>query len=120
MLGRILVTLGALLLIATAVMHGLGGQMVSGWVSGERAAVLQALWYLPAIDWVVVALAWLAIAWTGGIRLGWLIWLVAAIPAAAAILLVATVGAGFFGVWMLAGAVLLALLGSIALPRRPV
>ena len=118
MLGRILVSLGALLLVATAIIHGLGGQMVAGWVSGQRAGVLQALWYLPAIDWVAVAVAWAAIAWTGSIRLGWLIGLLAAIPAAAAVLIVVTIGPDFFGVWMLAGAVLLALLGSIALPKQ--
>ena len=119
MLGRILVTLGALLLVGAAVLHGLGGQMAAGWVSGPRAGVLQALWYFPTVDWAVVALTWLAIAWTGGMRFGWLIWLLAAIPAAAAVLIVSTIGPDFFGVWMLAGAVLLALLGSIALPRQP-
>jgi hypothetical protein len=119
MLGRILLALGALLLVATSVVHGLGGRMVSGWLGGERGLVLQVLWYLPTLDWAAVALAWLFIAWRGSNRMAPLVWLLALVPGGAAAMLTSAVGPGFFGIWMLAGATLLALLGSIALPRRP-
>ena len=119
MLGRVLVALGALVLIGTAASHGSGGGMVSGWLAGERGALLQMLWYLPTLDWSAVGLAWLYIAWRGSHRLAPLIWLLALIPGGAAAMIAATLGPSFLGMWLLAGATLLAVLGSIALPRRP-
>jgi hypothetical protein len=117
MLGRILLTLGALVLIGTAAFHASGGSMVSGWLGGERGAVLQMLWFLPALDWALVGLAWLFIAWRGGHRLAPLVWVLALIPAGAGAMVANAVGPAFLGLWLLAGATLLALLGSIALPR---
>jgi hypothetical protein len=117
MLGRILLTVGALVLIGTAAFHGSGAQMVSGWLGGERGAMLQTLWFIPVLDWAAVGLAWLFIAWRGGNRLAPLVWLLALIPAGAAAMVASSVGPYFVGVWLLAGAALLAVLGSIALPR---
>jgi hypothetical protein len=117
MLGRLLLALGALVLLGTAAFHATGGPMVAGWLSGERGAVLQMLWYVPTLDWAVVGLAWLFIAWRGNRRLAPLVWLLAAVPGGAAFMVAATVGSAFLGLWLLAGATLLAVLGSIALPR---
>jgi hypothetical protein len=117
MLGRTLLTLGALLLIGTAAFHGSGAATVAGWLGGERGALLQTLWFIPVLDWATVGLAWLYIAWRGGSRLAPLVWLLALIPAGAAAMIAASVGPNFVGVWLLAGAALLALLGSVALPR---
>ncbi len=117
MLGRILLTLGALVLIGTAAFHGSGAGMVAGWLGGERGALLQTLWFIPTLDWAAVGLAWLFIAWRGSARLAPLVWLLALIPGGAAAMVAAAVGPAFLGVWLLAGATLLALLGSIALPR---
>ena len=117
MLGRILLTLGALVLIGTAALHGSGAQMVAGWLGGERGLLLQTLWFIPVLDWATVALVWLFIAWRGDSRLGPLVWLLALVPGGAAAMVAASVGPYFVGVWLLAGATLLALLGSIALPR---
>jgi len=117
MLGRAFLTLGGLVLLGTAAFHATGGPMVAGWLGGERGAVLQMLWYIPTLDWSVVALAWLLIAWWGNHRLAPLVWILALIPGFAAALVAATVGPTFLGLWLLAGATLLAVLGSIALPR---
>ena len=117
MLGRLLLVLAALVLIGTAAFHASGGGMVAGWLGGERGALLQTLWFIPALDWAGVGLAWLFIAWRGNARFAPLVWLLALIPAGAAAMVAASVGPGFLGVWLLAGAALLALLGSIALPR---
>jgi len=120
MLGRILLALGALVLLGTAAFHATGAETVAGWLSGERGVLLQMLWIIPTLDWAVVALAWLVIAWRGSRRAAPLIWILAAVPAGAAAMIAATVGPAFLGLWLLAGAALLALLGSIALPEpRP-
>jgi hypothetical protein len=117
MLGRILLTLGALVLIGTAAFHASGAAMVSGWLGGERGILLQMLWLIPTLDWAVVGLAWLFIAWRGSHRMAPLVWVLALIPGGAAVMVANAVGPAFLGLWLLAGATLLALLGSIALPR---
>jgi len=119
MLGRIMLTLGALALIGTAAFHGSGAQMVAGWLGGERGALLQTLWFIPTLDWATVGLAWLFIAWRGSNRLAPIVWLTALVPGGAAAMVASAVGPAFLGVWLLAGATLLALLGSAALPRDP-
>ena len=117
MLGRILLTLAALVLIGTAAFHASGASMVSGWLGGERGMVLQMLWYIPTLDWAVVGLAWLFIAWRGSHLHAPLVWVLALIPGGAAAMVANAVGPAFLGLWLLAGATLLAVLGSIALPR---
>jgi hypothetical protein len=117
MLGRALLILGGTVLLGTAGFHASGGPSVANWLPGERGAVVQALWYLAAVDWAVVGLAWLFVAWRGDRRLAPLVWLLALAPAAAAALIAAVLGPAFIGIWLLAGATLLAVLGSIALPR---
>lgn len=112
---RILLILGAVLLLATAVFHSSGGAMVSGWLEGERGKILQLLWFVPAIDWGIVALAWLYVAWRPDRRFASLVWLTAIIPLTVAIMLITAVGAGFPGIWMLLGAVALASIGATRL-----
>jgi hypothetical protein len=119
MLGRVLIAFGALVLIGTAAFHASGGAMVSGWLGGERGLLLQTLWYFPAVDWAAVGLAWLFIAWRGSQRFAVLIWLLAIVPAGAAAMIAGALGPYFLGFWLLAGATLLALLGSIGLPKSP-
>lgn len=117
MAARLLLTIASLILIGTAAFHATGAPTVMGWLSGERAALLAALWYMPAFDWLATGLAWLAIAWRGDRRLAPLVWLLALIPAGAAAAIAVSVGPNFLGVWLLAGATALALAGSLLLPR---
>ncbi|HEY0114824.1 MAG TPA: hypothetical protein VGB54_03795 [Allosphingosinicella sp.] len=119
MLGRILLGLGALVLIGTAAFHASGGPAVAGWLGGERGTVVQLLWYIPTLDWAAVGVAWLFIAWRGSARERGLVWLLALIPGGAALMAGMSIGPAFVGLWLLAAATLLALLGSIALPRHP-
>ena len=109
---RILLTVGALLLLATAAFHGAGGAMVSGWLDGDRGRILRLLWFVPPIDWGIVALIWGYATWRPDARLAPVVWLAAIIPSAVALMLVGAVGAGFPGIWMLLGAVLLAAYGG--------
>ena len=115
---RILLGLGALLLIATAAFHGSGGGMVSGWLEGDRGKILQMLWFVPPIDWVVVALVWAFVGWRHDVGFAPLVWLTAIIPLSVALMLIATVGAAFPGVWMLLGAVAMAVAGAARLRQR--
>lgn len=117
MLARILLILAAVLLLAAAGLHLSSGEAVAGWMSGERGAVVQILWHLPGLDWIVVALTWLFVAWRGTRRFTPVLWLTAVVPASAAVAIAAVLGATFIGAWLLAGAALLAVLGSIALPK---
>lgn len=112
---RILLTLGAILLLATAAFHSSGGAMVSGWLEGERGQILRLLWFVPPIDWAVVALIWAYAAWRPGRALAVVVWLSALIPLAVAVMLIVAVGPVFPGIWMLLGAVVLASAGAMRL-----
>jgi hypothetical protein len=117
MLARILLLLASVLLLAAAGLHLAGGGAVGGWLPGERGAVVQILWHLPGLDWIAVALAWAFVAWRGNRRFAPVVWLLALIPAGAAVAIAAVLGAAVVGAWLLAGAALLAVLGSLALPK---
>lgn len=114
---RILLGLGVVLLLATAAFHGSGGAMVSGWLEGDRGAILRLLWFAPAIDWFVVALVWAFVAWRGERAFAPFVYITAIIPLVLALMLIGAVGAAFPGVWMLFGAVALALLGAVRMPQ---
>ncbi|MGQ0559739.1 MAG: hypothetical protein ACT4OE_09170 [Sphingosinicella sp.] len=111
-MGRILLALGALVLIATAFIHASGLSMVSSWLSGERGEFLKMLWLMPSLDWIVVGLLWLFLAWRPIKAALPLVWLTALIPFGVAAALVVTVGPGFFGLWLLTAAILLAAAGT--------
>lgn len=117
MLARILLILAAVLLLGAAGLHLSAGGAVAGWLPGERGAVVQILWYLPGADWIAVALVWAFVAWLGNQRFAPIVWLTALVPAAAAVAIAAVLGAMFIGAWLLAGAALLAVLGSLALSK---
>ncbi len=112
---RIMLGLASALLLATAAFHSSGGAMVSGWLEGEKGSILRLLWFVPAIDWAVVALIWAFAAWRPERRLAPLIWLSAIIPLSVAIMLIAAVGPAFPGIWMLLAAVALAATGAARL-----
>lgn len=119
-LGRILLGIAALILFAAAAFHASGATAVAGWAQGTRGEILQLLWAVPTIDWAIVGIIWLTIAWYDDRRLAPLVWISAAIPALVAILLVKAVGIGFPGSWLLAAAALLAAIGSVRLGPRAV
>jgi hypothetical protein len=109
---RLLLALAALTLFATAALHSSGSAMVSGWLEGDKRAILQMLWFVPAVDWLVVAAIWAIVAWPPDPRFAPIIWLTSLIPLAVALMLIAAVGPNFFGIWMLLGAVALAAIGA--------
>lgn len=117
---RVMLGLGALLLFVTAAFHASGAAMVQGWLPGSRGRILELLWVIPTVDWAIVGLLWAAIAWFDDSRLRLLVWISAVIPVMIAILLIKAVGFGHPGIWLLIGAAVLAIVGSLRLGRgRP-
>jgi hypothetical protein len=116
-LGRILLAISAVILFAAAAFHASGAAQAASWAQGTRGEILQLLWAVPTIDWAIVGIIWLAIAWYDDRRLAPLVWISAAIPALVAGLLIKAVGIGFPGTWLLAAAALLAVIGSTRLGR---
>jgi hypothetical protein len=117
--GRVLLGLGALLLLATAVIHAMGQAMMDSWIQGlseRQKAGLCLMWIAASISWAVVALIWGVAAWRQ--ERGWL----GASAVAALIPLSVAVGimridSTFFGGWMLFGSIALAAAG-VMLTRR--
>ena len=111
--------LAALLLFVTAAFHASGATMVSGWLPGQRGAILDVLWVVPVIDWAVVGVLWLFIAWKDDRRLAPLVWISSVVPLLVAVLLIKAVGFGHPGIWMLIAAALLASVSAARLARHP-
>ena len=115
---RLSLGLAALLLFATAAFHASGATMVSGWLPGQRGAVLDVLWVIPVIDWAIIGVLWLVTAWKDDRRLAPLVWISAVVPLLVAILLIKAVGFGHPGIWMLMAAAVLASAGAFRLGQR--
>jgi hypothetical protein len=117
MLGRTILAAGGVLLLATACVHAMGLPMASAW--GEGLGRFQHLaiclfWIAASVSWAAVAVLWAVTAWRRGPR--WPAAIVTLIPlhAAAGVLYIDPM---FFGGQMLAGSVLLAILGLLLLRR---
>lgn len=97
-MGRIVLAIAALLLLATAGIHAMGLPMVSGWGEGlghrEQLAICL-FWVAASVSWAAVALLWGVTAWRLGPR-----W------------------PPVFGGQMLAGSVALAVFGLLLLRRQ--
>ncbi len=115
-LARTLLLVGALLLLATAAFHSSGSDMVAGHLPGMRGRIVEMLWFVPPIDWLVVALCWAFVAVRADRRLRPIVWITALIPLAVAVMLAATIGIGFPGLWMLVAAIVLGVIGASRLP----
>ena len=95
------ITASALLLI-TAVYHLTGLRQVTADLSGERLGLTKAAWIGIALDWMLIAAAWIAAAFqllpTFAFSLG------AALSFTSAIVVAVALGVRFPGVWLLSGA----------------
>ena len=115
---RLSLGLAALLLFTAAALHASGATRVSGWLPGQRGAILDVLWVVPVIDWAIIGVLWLFVAWRDERPLAPLVWISAVVPLLVAILLIKAVGVGHPGIWMLIAAALLACVGAALLGRR--
>jgi hypothetical protein len=93
---------GAALLFLTAGYHLTGLHQVSDGLVGERRGLIRAAWVLVAMDWLLIGVSWIAAA------LQYLpptivIW-TATVPLLGTVVLYATLGPRFPGVWLLGAA----------------
>lgn len=114
-LARWLLGTGAALLIATALFHATGLPMLSGWLAGTRGQILSLLWLTPVADWLVVALLWIVAAIRAQDALVVVVLVSAIVPVFAAVGLFLVAGASHPGPFMLAAAAALAVLGALRL-----
>lgn len=110
-LTRILLLLGAVILVATALFHMTGLSAAAGWLDGGRGAIVGLLWSSVAFDWVVVAIVWIGAALRPASSLRLPVLLTALIPGCAGALLLATVDAAHPGGYLLLASTVLAWLG---------
>jgi hypothetical protein len=104
---------GALVLVACAVLHSLAWTRVQADLAPPAGRAMAALvWFLLAIDWLVIAGLWLLGASQGtGAR--WSLLLSSVIPIAVAVGLCLTVGPRFFPIYLLLSSAALVIVGAL-------
>ena len=112
---RTMLWIASAILLATAAFHFMGWFLARGQFPGTAEPLARLLWFSIDIDWVVVAALWFAAGYGGAALLRPLVMLSAAIPLAAAVALFVVIGPAFFGLWLLALAGAIAIVGAIRL-----
>jgi hypothetical protein len=115
---RVSLAFAAVPLLVVSGLHVSAAGEVRTWLEGGRGAILQALWYVPAIDWVSVSLLWLYAAWRPDRHLAAMASFSSILPAAAALLLLSNVGGAFTPGWLLLGTAIVAGLSGYKLAVR--
>lgn len=118
MLGRLLLALAALLLFATACIHALGLPMASAWGEGlgrQEHLAICLMWGAASVSWGVVALLWAVTAWRQWQPGAAVVATLIPTHAAAGVIYIEP---SFFGGHMLAGSVVLAVIGLLLMRRQ--
>jgi hypothetical protein len=115
--GRILLNMGAGLLAVIACFHAAGWSSLRDEFPGTIPPLVRLLWFSVDLDWLVVALIWALAARAGTAALRLPAFAASLIPIGSALWLAVTIGPGFVGVYALALAAILALLGAQRLGR---
>ncbi|MDB5704975.1 MAG: hypothetical protein JWN66_2091 [Sphingomonas bacterium] len=100
------------LLTVTAALHFFGWFMVRSQLAGETLPLIRLFWFTADVDWLVVAAIWFVAGRKGSVALRPIVLIAAITPLASAAGMILTLGPTFFGLWMLAIAVVLAVLGA--------
>jgi len=109
---RTLLIAAAVLLVATALFHATGLTMVADWLPGDRGRIVSLMWLGMSVDWAVIAVLWLLVAWRPQAVLRPIVLISAIVPAFVAACLLGIVGSSHPGGFMLAGSAILAALGA--------
>ncbi len=112
---RTLLWIASAILLATAGFHFMGWFLARAQFAGAGQPLVQLMWFSLDIDWLVVASLWFAAGYGGAALLRPLVILSAIIPLAAAVALFLVIGPAFFGLWLLALAGLVAIVGALRL-----
>jgi hypothetical protein len=109
-----LIRAAAVLLILCALLHTIAWGRTRARFAGEQRSMAAMLWFLLAIDWLVLGLVWLFAA-TGGPQMQPLLLVMAAVPIAVAIGLCVAVSPLFPPVYLQAAAAVLLIAGALKL-----
>ena len=112
---RTFLWIASAIMLATAAFHFMGWFQARRQFAGPGEPLVQLLWFSLDVDWLVVAALWFMAGYGGAALLRPLVMLSAIIPIAAAVGLFLVIGPAFFGLWLLALAGAIAILGAIRL-----
>jgi len=112
---RTFLWIASAIMLATAAFHFMGWFLARSQFAGPGEPLVQLLWFSLDVDWLVVAALWFMAGYGGAALLRPLVMLSAIIPLAAAVGLFLVIGPAFFGLWLLALAGAIAILGAIRL-----
>lgn len=107
--------------IASAILAGTAAIHFTGWFlgrdqfAGPTQPIVKLLWFSIDVDWLIVASLWFAAGYGGAAILRPLVMLSTIIPFAAAVGMFFLISPAFFGLWLLALAGVIAILGAIRL-----
>jgi hypothetical protein len=110
---RTFLWIASAMLAATALMHATAWGFVRTQFSGDGLEIARLLWFTLAVDWLLVAGLWFAAGYGGAALLRPLVLLSTLIPLAAAVGQFVTLGPSFFGLYLLALAGAVAILGAL-------
>ena len=106
---------GALLLVACAVLHCLAWGRTQAIFAPAGRPMAALIWFLLAIDWLVIASLWVLLGASQGIGARLSLLLSTIVPIAVAIGLALTVGPLFFAIYLQLSAALLVILGALCM-----
>jgi len=112
---RTFLWIAAAIMAATAAIHFTGWFLGRDQFAGPTQPIVKLLWFSIDVDWLVVAGLWFAAGYGGAGLLRPLVILSAIIPLAAAVGMFFLISPAFFGLYLLALAGAIAIIGAIRL-----
>jgi len=112
---RTFLWIASAILAGTAFLHAMSWGFVRTQFTGDASEIARLLWFSLAIDWMIVAGMWLAAGYGGAALLRPLVLVSAVIPIAAAVAQFLVLGASFPGLYLLALAGAVAIIGAVRL-----
>jgi len=112
---RTFLWIASAIMLATAAFHFMGWFLAQGQFAGDGQPLARLLWFSIDVDWLVVAALWFVAGYGGAALHRPLVMISAIIPLAGAVGLFLVIGPAFFGLYLLALAGAVAIIGAIRL-----